>query len=172
MTTLTELKKVDNSHSSGAYFHILVCRYINFNEVLSIFLFFFFFFVSLKSIFKVYWYSFLFLHENIGCECSLGIHVPGISWEIWKFLHENSHRLWGLIKNASVGCYLKSIYKLWRKMKKYLSGSRIYCMHLDRHAWANRRPRWDASHQNLHCLPLIQQFLDKTLGSELYLFKF
>ena len=59
MTTLTELKKVDNSHSSGAYFHILVCRYnINFNEVLSIFLIFFFlffcFFVSLKHIFKAY----------------------------------------------------------------------------------------------------------------------
>ena len=29
-----------------------------------------------------------------------------------------------------------------------------------------------ASHQGLHCLPLIQQFLDTTLGSKLYLFKF
>ena len=29
-----------------------------------------------------------------------------------------------------------------------------------------------ASHQGLHCLPLIQQFLDTTSGSKLYLFKF
>ena len=42
MTTLTELNKDDNSHSSGAYFHILVCRYdINYNEVLYIFFFYF-----------------------------------------------------------------------------------------------------------------------------------
>ena len=38
------------------------------------------------------------------------------------------------------------------------------------------RPRWDttnvASHQGLHCLPLIQLFLDTTLGNKLYLFKF
>ena len=36
------------------------------------------------------------------------------------------------------------------------------------------RPRWDAanaaSHQGLHCLPLIQLFLDTTLGSKLYLY--
>ena len=29
-----------------------------------------------------------------------------------------------------------------------------------------------ASHLGLHCLPLIQQFLDTTLGSKLYLFNF
>ena len=29
-----------------------------------------------------------------------------------------------------------------------------------------------ASHQGLHCLPLIQLFLDTTLGSKLYFFKF
>ena len=29
-----------------------------------------------------------------------------------------------------------------------------------------------ASHQGLHCLPLIQQCLDTTMGSKLYLFKF
>ena len=29
-----------------------------------------------------------------------------------------------------------------------------------------------ASHQGLHCLPLIQQFLDTTSGSKLYLFFF
>ena len=29
-----------------------------------------------------------------------------------------------------------------------------------------------ASHLGLHCLPLIQLFLDTTLGSKLYLFKF
>ena len=38
------------------------------------------------------------------------------------------------------------------------------------------RPRWDAantvSHQGLHCLPIIQLFLDTTLGSKFYLFKF
>ena len=34
------------------------------------------------------------------------------------------------------------------------------------------RRRTAASHQGLHCLPLIQQLLDTTLGSKLYLFKF
>ena len=34
------------------------------------------------------------------------------------------------------------------------------------------RRRNAASHQDLHCLPLIQLFLDTTLGSKLYLFKF
>ena len=38
------------------------------------------------------------------------------------------------------------------------------------------RPRWDttnaASHQGLHCLPLIQLFLDTTFGSKVHLFKF
>ena len=38
------------------------------------------------------------------------------------------------------------------------------------------RPRRDpqnaALHQGLHCLPLIQLFLDTTVGSKLYLFKF
>ena len=29
-----------------------------------------------------------------------------------------------------------------------------------------------ASHQGLHCLPLIQLFLDTTMNSKLYLFKF
>ena len=39
MTALTELKKDDNSDSSGAGFHILVCRCdININEILSIFI--------------------------------------------------------------------------------------------------------------------------------------
>ena len=38
MTTLTELIKDDKSHSFGAYFYILVCRYaINFNKDPSIF---------------------------------------------------------------------------------------------------------------------------------------
>ena len=41
MTTLAELNKDDNSHSSGACFHILVCRCnINFNKDLSVFLFY------------------------------------------------------------------------------------------------------------------------------------
>ena len=29
-----------------------------------------------------------------------------------------------------------------------------------------------ASHQGLHCLPIIQLFLDTTLGDKLYMFKF
>ena len=38
MTTLTELNKDDNSHSSGACFHLLVRRCdINFNKILSVF---------------------------------------------------------------------------------------------------------------------------------------
>ena len=52
-------------------------------------------------------------------------------------------------------------------------------MYLDRQAWANsldpgETPQNAASHLGLHCLPLIQQFLDTTSGStgKLYLFKF
>ena len=49
-------------------------------------------------------------------------------------------------------------------------------MYLGRRAQANsvdpdEMPQNVASHQGLHCLPLIQQFLD-TSGSKLYLFKF
>ena len=52
----------------------------------------------------------------------------------------------------------------------------IYHKYSDRQAWANsvdpdEMPQNVASHQGLHYLPLIQQFLD-TVGSELYLFKF
>ena len=53
----------------------------------------------------------------------------------------------------------------------------IYHMYLDRQAWTNsaepdETPQNAASHQGLLCLPLIQQFLDTTSGSKLYLFKF
>ena len=34
------------------------------------------------------------------------------------------------------------------------------------------RPEQTVSHEGLHCLPLIRQFLDITLVSKLYLFKF
>ena len=49
-------------------------------------------------------------------------------------------------------------------------------MHSDRQAWANsadsdEMPQNAASHQGLHCLPLIHQFFD-TSGIKLYLFKF
>ena len=54
---------------------------------------------------------------------------------------------------------------------------RIYHMYLDRQAWANsvdpdETPQNAASHLSLHCLPLIQQYLDTTSCSELYWFKF
>ena len=44
-------------------------------------------------------------------------------------------------------------------------------------AWANcvdpdATPQNAASHLGLHCLPLIHLFLDKSLGSKLYFFKF
>ena len=50
-------------------------------------------------------------------------------------------------------------------------------MYSDRQAWANNldpdeTPQVAASHLGLHCLPLIQQFLDTASGSELYRFKF
>ena len=50
-------------------------------------------------------------------------------------------------------------------------------MYSDRQAWANsidpdEMPQNAASHLGLHYLPLIQQFLDTTSGSELYWFKF
>ena len=57
-------------------------------------------------------------------------------------------------------------------MKKYLSGSRIWTDMPEQTVDPDEMPQNAVSHQGLHCLPLIQQFLDKTLGSELYLFKF
>ena len=53
----------------------------------------------------------------------------------------------------------------------------IYCMYSDRKARANsvdpdEMPQNVASHLGLHCLPLIQQFLDAKSSSKLYLFKF
>ena len=50
-------------------------------------------------------------------------------------------------------------------------------MYSDRQAWANsidpdETPQNAASHLGLHCLPLNQQYLDTTSGSELYWFKF
>ena len=33
-------------------------------------------------------------------------------------------------------------------------------------------PQNATSHLGLHCLPIIQQFLDTTMGSKLYLLKF
>ena len=49
-------------------------------------------------------------------------------------------------------------------------------MYLDRQAWANsvdpdEMQQNAASHQGLHFLPLIQQFLDTTWNGKLYLFK-
>ena len=50
-------------------------------------------------------------------------------------------------------------------------------MYLVRQAWANsvdpeETPQNAVSHLGPHCLALIQLFLDTTLGSKLYLFKF
>ena len=52
----------------------------------------------------------------------------------------------------------------------------IYLVYSDRQAGANsvdpdETPQNVASHQGLHCLPLIQQFLGTTLVNKLYLFK-
>ena len=64
--------------------------------------------------------------------------------------------------------------KTW---KKKITTYRIYHMYSDRQAWANsvdpdEMPLKAASHQGLHCLPPIQQFLDTISGSKLNLFKF
>ena len=64
-------------------------------------------------------------------------------------------------------------------MLKYITLSGdivVYRMYADRQAWANsidpdETPQNAASHLGLYCLPLIQQFLDTTSGSELYWFK-
>ena len=53
----------------------------------------------------------------------------------------------------------------------------MYCMYSDRQVWAksvdpDETLQNATSHQGLHCLPLIQQSLDTTQGSKLYLFKF
>ena len=53
----------------------------------------------------------------------------------------------------------------------------IYRKYLDKQACTNsvdpdEMLQHTASHQGLLCLPLIQQFLDTTTGSTLYLFKF
>ena len=49
-------------------------------------------------------------------------------------------------------------------------------MYSDRQAWGNsvdldETPQNAASHKGIHCLPIIQQFLDTTMN-KLYLFKF
>ena len=49
-------------------------------------------------------------------------------------------------------------------------------MYADRQARDNcvdpdEMPQFVASQQGLHCLPLLQLFLDTTLGSKLFLFK-
>ena len=54
---------------------------------------------------------------------------------------------------------------------------RIYRKYSDRQAWANsvdpdETPQNAACHQGLLCLRIIQQCLDATTGSKLYLFKF
>ena len=53
----------------------------------------------------------------------------------------------------------------------------IYHKYLDRQAWANSVDPDEmlqnaASHQDLHCLSLIQQILDTTSGNKLFWFKF
>ena len=53
----------------------------------------------------------------------------------------------------------------------------IYHMYFNWQAWSNsvdpdETPQNAATHQSLHCLPLVQQFLDTTSGSKIYLFKF
>ena len=53
----------------------------------------------------------------------------------------------------------------------------IYRMYWDSQGWPNSVAPNEmlqnaTSHQGLHCLPLIQQFLDTALGSKLYMFKF
>ena len=50
----------------------------------------------------------------------------------------------------------------------------IYSMYLDRQAWANsvdpdEMSHSAVSHQGIHCLPIIQQFLE---SSKMYLFNF
>ena len=51
----------------------------------------------------------------------------------------------------------------------YPKYSVTYRMYSDSQAWANSEDP-NETPQNLHCLPLIQQFLDTTPGSKLYLF--
>ena len=53
----------------------------------------------------------------------------------------------------------------------------IYCIYSDWQAWANsvdpdELPQKVASHQGLHCLSIIQQYLDTASDIKLYLFKF
>ena len=88
----------------------------------------------------------------------------------------------------SFGLVLLAIIKLSVKSQWYLdvTGSydcvlfhsyHIYHMYSDKQTWANsidpnETPQNAASQQGLHCLPLIQQFLDRTSDSKLYLFKF
>ena len=71
--------------------------------------------------------------------------------------------------------------RVWHFMhcliRRLFAWYRIYHMYSDRQACANsidpdETPQNAASHLGLHCLPLIQQFLDTTSGSELYWFKF
>ena len=54
------------------------------------------------------------------------------------------------------------VFSLWAQIYH------IYCIYLDRQTWANSEDPYEmpqnvAPHQGLHCLTLIQQFLDTTL---------
>ena len=61
----------------------------------------------------------------------------------------------------------------WRKKKNiHLYTIFTLCIWTDRPKQNGADPGSAASHQGLHCLQLIQQFLDTTTGSKLYLFKF
>ena len=72
--------------------------------------------------------------------------------------------------------YSELYFLLWKQYEPHFE-YHIYHMYLDRQAWANsidpdERLQNAASHLGLHCLPLIQQFLDTTSGSELCWFRF
>ena len=60
--------------------------------------------------------------------------------------------------------------KCWKTVQPQTTVFTI-CVQTDRQAWANSLDP-DAASLGLPCLPLIQQFLDTTSGSELYWFKF
>ena len=56
---------------------------------------------------------------------------------------------------------------------------RIYCIYSEPEPKDNsnsvdpdEKPKYVASYQDLHCLPLIQQFLNAITGNKLYLFRF
>ena len=110
--------------------------------------------------------------------CQPGRFLLEWSWEGLPYLFRILEQSWtndiNLVEtDLKVGVWSGRVLYSVCSFKTYS----IYRIFSDRQAWANsvdpdEKLQNAASHQGLHCLPLIQPFLDTASGSKLYGFKF